>query len=178
MDALKVRVSPKIGNFAVLNQEEQSGVPSVLDVLEAAFKRIDAFGLRVEFLEKDHETQSLYTVTLSAFRFKVIQAAAHNMSDFPAKTIIKEQEFSNTKPHYMRGTLICDLKQNLKSNQICQGWFSVLLTKQRSINASQVVSPFEDVNFLAIYQVNVDKPLGKMIQLKGLYPSMNISSGC
>ena len=55
-------------------------------------------------------------MTLSAFRFKVIQASVQNMNDFPVKAIIKELEFSNTKPHYMRGTLICDLKQNLKSN--------------------------------------------------------------
>ena len=38
----------------VLNQEEiPIYQPNVLKVIESAFKRIDAFGLRVELLEKD-----------------------------------------------------------------------------------------------------------------------------
>ena len=45
LDALKVRACPKIAKN-VLNHEE--GRPTVLSVLERAFERIDAFGLRIE----------------------------------------------------------------------------------------------------------------------------------
>lgn len=82
-------------------------------MIEGAFKRIDAFGLRVEILEKDQETQLVYTATLSAFRFKVHQTT---LAENRLKTISKEQEFSNSTPHYMRSTLMNDLKQNLKAN--------------------------------------------------------------
>ena len=69
MDALQVRVNPRL--LAALNLEEQQGPPDMMEVIESAFKRIDAFGLRVEQLEKDQETQMVYTATLSAFRLKV-----------------------------------------------------------------------------------------------------------
>ena len=45
LDALKVRANPKIAK-SVLNHEESR--PTVLSVLERAFQRIDALGLRVE----------------------------------------------------------------------------------------------------------------------------------
>ena len=35
-----------------------------------------------------------------------------------------------------------------------------------------------EVNFIAVYRVNADKPLEKMIKLKGVYPSVNLSNGC
>lgn len=44
----------------------------------------------------------VYTATISAFRFKVASTCD--------KVIFKEQEFSNTTPHYLRGTLLNDLK--------------------------------------------------------------------
>ena len=94
----------------------------MLQVIESAFKKIDAFGLRVDLLKKDQEVQAIYTATLSAFRFRV--ASKGVLATF------KEQEFSNTNPYYLRGTLLNDLNQQLKKqSRICSGWFSVLLNK-------------------------------------------------
>lgn len=134
VDALKVRVQhPK----QILNLEEQPLSAEPMSIIENAFKRIDAFGLRVELLEMDQEIQLVYTATLSAFRFKVQQADSSNACHDKKTVMTKEQEFSNTTPHYMRNTLLNEMKSKLKCNQqICSGWFSVLLTKQRSITAN------------------------------------------
>lgn len=36
----------------------------------------------------------------------------------------------------------------------------------------------QDVNFIAVYRVEADKQLSKMIKLKGLYPSVNLNRSC
>ena len=52
IDALTVRVNPR--HLPTNNCEEPI---SALQVIENAFKRIDAFGLRLDMLERDQETQ-------------------------------------------------------------------------------------------------------------------------
>ena len=79
VDALKVRKDLALPNSAsdVLNKEEEQfeqlaaeKVP-ILALISAAFKQIDVFGLRTEYLERDDPVQALYIPTLSAFRFEV-----------------------------------------------------------------------------------------------------------
>ena len=94
--------------------------------------------------------QQLYTATLSSFRCK-----AFSVVDNTKKRAYSELEFSNKVPHFKRDTLLNDFNQALKGRQICAGWFSVLLTKQRSVDAAQGC-PIQDVNFIAVYRVNQD----------------------
>lgn len=82
----------------------------------------------------------------------------------------------------MRGTMLSDLRGALKASSICSGWFSILFTKQRSINPTMVTpnnnlcsQANQDVHFIAVYRVSLEKQLTSMIKLKGLYPSVNLS---
>lgn len=50
LDAIKVRANPRFAPVILNHEEQQNKLPTVLSVIEGAFKRIDAFGLRVELL--------------------------------------------------------------------------------------------------------------------------------
>jgi len=80
----------------------------VLSVLERAFQRIDALGLRVELGSQQELQTAIYTTTLSAFRFKVSQSTGQD-SNSSSKAMYKEVEFGNSAPHYVRGTMLNDL---------------------------------------------------------------------
>jgi len=118
LSAFSVKASPRFGP-KVLNHED--GRPTVLSVIESAFQRVDAFGLRIDL--NNEAMQSVYTATLSALRFKANQSVQKGTG------LCKEVEFSNSAPHYMRGTLLSDLRSAVKGYTISQGWFAVLFTK-------------------------------------------------
>lgn len=188
IEALSVHrqsLRPAARSFAVLNHEE--GSADVFSVFRSAFERIDVFGLRVSFLHAGEESQAIYTMTLSAMRLSVLSNTPSKRSEASGSSLggpaTREIDFSNRTPHYSRGTLLQDLEQALKGQEIRSGWISVLFTKQRSIkscpsvHSSSSSSAPEDLNFLVVYRVCAGRDLSKMIKLKGLYPSFNFSSG-
>lgn len=181
VDALKVRKDITLPNSAsdVLNKEEQddlqaAGRVPMLALISAAFKQIDVFGLRIEYVEQDEPVQALYIPTLSAFRFEVSQSSQSVKS---GSSGIHFVEFGNTLPPFDRNTLLNDLERlvssKAKNSQICRGWFSVCFSKQSSAASSNTNSPLE-VDFLVTYRVNAEATLGTAIKLEALYPSKDL----
>ena len=159
LDSLKVKNS--VAKQDVLNKEENHIASSkgdqVLGKIRAAFEQVDAFGLRVQYLAKDEPVQSVYILTLSAFRFEMSKNNQDEKSPLKRPYFI---EFGNPLRPFERNTFCNELEKMVQSQakgaKIERGWFTICFTKQSSAASSSTNSPLE-VDFLITYKVGPDE---------------------